>query len=498
MSSYISPEALAQSAQRLHETTANAVEKTKDAHGSSQWMTPQEISDAELHKGHLLFGRNANGLLWYEGNGHCLSFAPTGSGKSVSVVVPNLLTYPGSVVCIDPKGAIASITARRRMEMGQKVVLFDPFGEVKSAQLRNPAAGPWLSIPCASYNPLGHLDKESPDLIDDVREIAASLVVGESEKERYFSDSARSVLECLILYLLWKREPKHRTIEALIDLAFSSHEEIYDGFLPEMQESDEYDGHLAHLANQIKGFSKEGGPAIWSTLRRSLNFLQTPRLSAVTKPSDSDIDFSRLKDERVTVYLVLPAKRLNTHGAWLRLMLSVILSRISDSRQPDYPVLFLLDECAALQRLEVLETAVGLMRGYGMKLWLIFQDLSQLKTIYGDNWATFISNSGVRQFFSVNDTVTADFVSQYIGTETREVFSETLQPNQATRGGSLGVIQRPLVTPDEVRRLGKQNEILLYEGFKPIAAQKLTYYEDSEFKPANRPQFDGDPYIKKR
>ena len=488
----ISGQALAQRWRQQSELTKATGTQTQDAHGSSDWMTPEEITAAGLHSGHLLFGRNENGLLWYRGEGHCLTFAPTGSGKSVSVVVPNLLTYPGSVVCIDPKGAIASITARRRRDMGQKIVLLDPFGEVESAQRQNPAAGPWPPLPRDSYNPLSQLDVNSPNLIDDVRLIAESLVVSESDKERYFSDSARSVAECLILYLLWQRAPEQRTIETLIDLAFGSHEEIYDAYLPQMQESDVFDGHLMHLANQIAGFSKEGGPSIWSTLRRSLSFLQTKRIAEVTRPSD--ITFDNLKSEPTTVYLVLPAKRLNTHGAWLRLMLSVILNQISDARQPDYPVLFLLDECAALQRLEILETAVGLMRGYGMKLWLIFQDLPQLQRLYGESWSTFVSNSGVKQFFNVNDTVTADFVSEYIGNTTREVLSRNIQPNQMAGGGSVSAIQRALLTPDEVRRMARNAEILLYDGLKPVFCGKLKYYEDAEFIQS----FDPDPYIVRR
>ena len=494
MPEHLSAEARAAQWKRNAQLSETAGAQTKDAHGSSDWLTSEAAEAAGLHQGRLLMGRDAGGLLWYSGEGHALTFAPTGSGKSVSVVVPNLLAYPGSVVCVDPKGAIASITARRRRAMGQNVILLDPFGEVERAQRQSGAAGHWPALSPDSYNPLSHLRPETfgapgSDLIDDVREIAASLIIGEEGKERYFSDSARSVAECLILYLLWQREPEHRTIEALLDLAFSSHEEIYDGLLPQMQESDVFDGHLQHLANQILGFSKEGGPAIWSTVRRSLQFLMSPKLKAVTAPSE--IDFSLLKTQPTTVYLVLPAKRLTTHGAWLRLMLSVILSQISDARQPPHPVLFLLDECAALQRLEILETAVGLMRGYGMKLWLIFQDLSQMKHLYKDSWSTFISNSGVRQFFNVNDSETADYVSQYIGNTTREVASQSLQPNQAANSVSIGVVSRPLITPDEVRRLGKDRQILLYEGLKPNRSQKIAYYRDGEFAGA----FDPDPYI---
>lgn len=482
----MSPQALAalrRKQQQLKEST-----QTGDAHGSASWLTPEGITAAGLDEGSLLFGRTPEGVIRYKGDGHCLTFAPTGSGKSVSVVVPNLLTYPGSVVCIDPKGAIPSITARRRREMGQRTILLDPFEEVESTQRAYPGAPVWDPLPVSSYNPLLTLDPKSLDVIEDARLLAAALVVEETGKNRYFSDSARNVLECLILHLIVTLERHNRSFDLLMELAFQDLTQFQKQCLPMILANPELGGHIRRLANQIAGFSSEGGGAIWTTLRRSLVPLQGLRMLPAL--ANSDLDFSLLKTQPTTVYLVLPARRLNTHGAWLRLMLTSILNQISDSRQPDYPVLFLMDECAALQRLEILETAVGLMRGYGMKLWLIFQDLPQLQRIYPESWGSFISNSGVRQFFNVNDPTTADFVSNFIGNETRRIFQESVQANTVLGGGSFGIVSRPVITPDEVRRLGREESILLYEGLQPIKAQKLCYYEDDLFKA----RADQDPY----
>lgn len=462
-------------------------------------MQPEELNSPKFTNENLPFimGRSdAGALLRYAGDGHILTFAPTGAGKGVSVVVPNLLEYRGSVVCIDPKGAIAAVTADRRAALGQKIILLDPFGEVERAKRATGRPERWAHIERASCNPFGYLDKNSLDAVDDARLLASSLIVGESEKNRYFSDSARMVVEALILYLLATRGAV--LIGDLFDLAFAPRDKFNAEVLADMkalgekedeaEEIGDLEAHIAHLAGLIENLTGDGGASVWSTLYRSLNLLKSPRLLPALQPSD--VDFKSLKNTPTTVYLVLPARHLNTHGAWLRLMLAVIMGQLSDARPSALPVLFMVDECAALGRLEILETAVGLMRGYGLKLWLIFQDLPQLKSIYETRWGSFISNAGVKQFFNVNDLETADFVSKYLGDETRETWSQNVNQTDITGGGSIGATRRALLTSDEVRRLNREKQILLFDGEKPIEARKLVYYQDSKFKNNAAP----DPY----
>jgi type IV secretion system protein VirD4 len=464
--------------------TETAKAATETAHGSATFAAPADIAAARLNAGALLMGRNETGLLRYNGEGHLLTFAPTGAGKSVSVVVPNLLTYPGSVVCIDPKGAIPAITAARRRALGHNVLLFDPFEEVERATRANGRPDLWPALPRSSYNPLSHLDPLSRAVADDARVLAGSLIKQENDKNRYFSDSARSALEGMILFLLASGGRERLTVENLLNFAADSRENFENSWVPMMQKKDDFGGKIKRLANQIEDFTGEGGAAIWSTLRRSIGELDSEMLGQVMRPSSHDfrtLKTATAQDRPTTVYLVLPAHALNTHGAWLRLMLTAIMRQLSDARTSQYPVLFLVDECATLGRLELLETAVGLMRGYGMKLWLIFQDLPQLKTLYADRWQSFISNSGVRQFFNVNDVETADFVSQYLGDETRVVQSENIGLLGQPSTSSVSMISRRLLMSDEVRRLDEQQQILLYERQKPVRAQKLSYWQDSEF-----------------
>lgn len=196
----------------------------------------------------------------------------------------------------------------------------------------------------------------------------------------------------------------------------------------------------------------------------------------------SDFSFADLKRENVSVYLVLPPERLSAYARWLRLMISQSLRDLSTDRaKPEKPILYLLDEFAALGYLAPIEQAMGLMAGYGIQLWPILQDIHQLRGTYGKRADTFLSNAGVLQFFGVSDYESAQLVSNLTGQTTvvyetkskgREFFSNLSEQHTA----------RALFTPDEVRTLPPEQQLLFISGKPPILAKKLRYFEDKEFQ----------------
>ena len=139
------------------------------------------------------------------------------------------------------------------------------------------------------------------------------------------------------------------------------------------------------------------------------------------------------------------------------------------------PTLFLLDEFASLGRLATVERAMGLMAGYGVQLWPILQDLSQLKSLYGESANTFMANSGVIQAFGVNDYETAKWLSLTMGQETREFTT------RSSNGSSEGLHARDLLTPDEIMRLPSSLQILKLQGMHPVIAKKIVYWKDDRF-----------------
>lgn len=105
--------------------------ETPTTFGSSRWATPDDVRERKLvNEGGIRIGNAHDGssekLISYKGDRHLLTVAPTRSGKGTTQIIPNLLTYDGSMLVIDPKGENALITAKRRQEMGQEVHIVDP------------------------------------------------------------------------------------------------------------------------------------------------------------------------------------------------------------------------------------------------------------------------------------------------------------------------------------------------------------------------------------
>lgn len=192
----------------------------------------------------------------------------------------------------------------------------------------------------------------------------------------------------------------------------------------------------------------------------------------------------------VTVFLVLPPDRLDTYSRWLRLLLAGSLTDMARAdAKPARPVLYLLDEFAALGRLQPIERAMGLMAGYGLQLWPILQDIHQLRALYGEKAGTFLSNAGVLQAFGVNDFETADILSRIIGKTTVEYEttgdSEShfglLGPVTSSDSRSRHIAARNLIDPNEIMKLRDREQLLMIAGKDPLIVQKLRFYEDREF-----------------
>jgi type IV secretion system protein VirD4 len=233
---------------------------------------------------------------------------------------------------------------------------------------------------------------------------------------------------------------------------------------------------------------------VLSSAQRHTHFLDSARINLTM--ASSDFRFADLKQTKATVFLVLPPERLDAYSRWLRLMVAQAIHDLaraparSPASGPAAPVLFLLDEFAALGRLEPVERAFGLMAGYGLQLWPILQDMHQLWSAYGKSAGTFVSNAGLVQIFNVADVETASWVSKSIGATT---MSYQTTGTSISRGGmqlfetkststTAHLSRRELMTPDEIMRLDSSLEILLRQGAAPAIAAKVRYYDGPEFR----------------
>lgn len=445
-------------------------EVASDTHGSARFAKRKEVRPLARAETGLLIGRDPDtgALLRYDGPAHLITMAPTRAGKGVGAIIPNLLLAGRSIVCIDPKGENARVAWRARDSFGPVHVL-DPFGVT--------------GLPSAAFDPLADLDPDSLDIAEHAAALADALVYdapGEAG-EAHWNEEAKALLAGVILYVVAHELPPSRTL-ATVRALITSAPEVFDTMLSMMQQSSAAGGLIARAANRHLSKSDREAAGVLAAAQRHTHFLDSPRMAAVLRRSD--FRFAELKEITATVFLVLPPDRLATYARWLRLLVTQSLADLARSpAKPAAPVLYLLDEFAALGRLEPVERAFALMAGYGVQLWPILQDVHQLRATYGSRAGTFLSNAGILQVFGVNDHESARMVSDLLGQQTVvfQPMSRALDSEKSGISLSQHHVGRPLLTPDEVRNLPQDTELLFLAGQRPIVARKLRYFEEREF-----------------
>jgi len=441
-----------------------------DTHGSARFAIDKEVAPLTRPGSGLLIGRDpkSKALMRYDGPAHLLTMAPTRTGKGVGTIIPNLLTADRSVICIDPRGENAKIAGRARQTFGPVYVL-DPFGIT--------------GRPSAAFNPLDTLDVDGLDVAEDASTLADALVFDEPgmSGEAHWNEEAKALISGLLLTIT-AVEPGDRrhlgTLREYLTLAPGN----FTALLRRMQETDAAAGLIARAANRHLGKSDREATGVLSAAQRHTHFLDSPCMTAVLADRISALPISsattflsssscRPIDSRPTRAGAPPCHaKPARHGP-----------RSGQTRNPGA---LLLDEFAALRHLAPVERAMGLMAGYGVQLWPILQDVHQLRATYGQKAGTFLSNAGVLQVFGVNDHDSARVVSDLLGQET-VVFQTMARALESEKSGisfSQHHTARHLLTPDEIRNLPQQAELLFLAGQRPIVAAKLAYYGDAEFR----------------
>lgn len=457
------------------------------------WLDPAELTGPDWRyrgpdntvSGVLLGYRNGRGVGTLD-NRHMLTVVGSRGGKGVSLIIPNLLMYDGSVIAIDPKGELAAITAHARRKKGQKVVILDPFHVSGVEGL-------------GRFNPLDELDPDSENLKDDVALIADALIIG-SERDTHFTDTARIMVEALILFTL-QLPISDRTLTTVYRLLAGSHPLIIDigirtkgeitgraALFKLMQACTEpFDGTVAGHGNNFTQMADRELAGVFSTALTQLKFLDSGAMSAVL--TSGNLKLSELKTGRATLYLCLPAMRMATHARWLRVIINLALVALERTKaRLDVPVLTVLDEFPVLGHMQSIEKAAGLMAGFGVKLWIIIQDLSQIKALYSKSWETFVGNAGVLMFWSNADATTLAFVSDKLGqtgVRLEQSNDTTMQQRLSGASGRREELRvQKLAAPHELEKIldrRKRRALIIATGQSPVILQRILYYEDAAF-----------------
>ena len=416
---------------------------------------------------------------------HILTCAATGRGKGVSVVIPNLLAYSGSVVVTDPKAENFKLSSGYRCsQMGHKILRFDPF------QLCGPNAD--------SFNPLDCIDENAEDFLDQCRDLANMLIIRTGKEENpFFNDAAELVVSGCIAFVCAcetdRSDRNFRTVRAMV-----SSPESLEAATEEMLATEGFDGVISRLGGLLSWFTGETRDSVLSTVHMHTSFLDSPAVARSL--ASSSFDPMDLKRKRVSLYLVFPHDRLKSLAGLNRLITGTVIRSITRGAADERnKVLFILDEAAHLGKMQVIEEAVTLMRGMGIRLWMIFQSIGQLRECYGEKADVVLDNFDTQQYFGINAYESAEAISKRIGDHSVTVVSRNDTTGRSWQSGgdaagpkgvnhstgssiTFSEIGRRLLKPEEIITLPDDVALLFHRNLPVIPTRLVRYYNSPHFK----------------
>jgi type IV secretion system protein VirD4 len=349
----------------------------------------------------------SGGLIEYTGEAPVTIIAPTGSGKGRDFIVPACLTYPGPLFAIDIKGELSAVCTRRRKEMGHQVAVIDPFSVTGKQSDR--------------LDPFEIFKLTGSSLEADAEMLASILGDGHgSTKEPFWPDTATSLLSGLIA-MAAAIDGERKGFDFVRNYLFSD-DTVYA--IATLVDTCKHRNHFAF--RELTAFLEHGDhqtrPSVLSTARTFMRALNSPSVANCLQNATihlADI----VSGAPLDIFLVLPPEKLASHACFLRLIVGTVLTAIMQRRQPPAQrTLFIVDEAAQLgEKFEPILTATTLLRGFGLQLITVWQDMAQIKSRYKEDWATILNNSGAVLSFGQGHYAACKEAADFLGMEVGEL-----------------------------------------------------------------------------
>lgn len=426
-----------------------------------------------------------------QSRGHVKCIAQTGAGKGVSLVVPTLLSWGHSALICDVKGELWSLTAGWRARQAKnKVVRFEP-----------------CSGRYARWNPLNEIrlgtDHEYVDVMVLVRVMLDPN--GGVDKSSYWYNAARNLLVGVILHVLYTGRSEGREVTLLdVDMALSDPEKDSSELWSEMRSNRHCAGRrhrgVAAVGRDMLSKAEEELSGVLSSAQAATEPYRNPLVAYSVSTSDFHLKDLMNGPVPMSVYLVLPPgdipeaipilrilinmnirkttppmeysrNKLKVASGWVRrLFVSTLgklmpgrfvakeVERVSSVKAYNYRLLTLLDEFAALGRLDELQRSIAYVASFGVMYYIILQDDGQLRsteTGYGRN-ESITGNCRTRIAFNPGNDEEVTALSKMAGMTTAYRANVTYSRQNGTKGSksvSYTEAPRPLLNEDEVRSM---------------------------------------------
>lgn len=463
---------------------------TSNTHGSARWATADEVKKSGLINdppdGVYVGAFDSKGRQHYmthDGPEHVLCFAPTRSGKGVGLVLPTLLSWKHSVVVHDIKGENFALTAGFRKSLGQTILKFDPTS---------------LDGSSCKFNPLNEVRLGTDLEIKDVQNLAQMIVTPDGNAkggEDHWTKTGHALLVGAILHVLYAEQDKTlRGVAAFLSNPARTIEETLSIMLTTNHTPNGPHPVIAQSARDMISKSSNEASAVLSTSMSFLGIYRDPIVARNTESSDFTVTDLMNHDDPVSLYVVVPPSDKDRLKPLVRLMINQIVRRLTESMDFEngrsvagykHRLLLMIDEFPALGKLDILAEALAFIAGYGLKAFLITQDLTQLYQAYSRD-ESIISNCHVRIAYAPNKVETAELLSKMAGVST--VKKRNVSYSGKRSSWLLGntsetdvETQRPLLTPDEAMRLPPDDSLIFVAGQNPIYGKKIKYYANAIF-----------------
>ncbi|WP_224015971.1 type IV secretory system conjugative DNA transfer family protein [Paraburkholderia tropica] len=421
------------------------------------------------------------GYLRYHGQQFVMLAAPTRSGKGVGIVIPNLLTYPDSVVVLDLKLENFRYTSKVRAAAGQEVYLFAPFSEDGVTHRWN--------------------------VFDAVKQFPEHLRIGEimsigevfwpsrvDARTKFFHDSARNLFLALALYLL-ETPGMPVTMGEIVrqgsgaGTQLKQHvQEILRTRAKAGAAGPALSGDCVDAFNRFLGIPDNTLGNITGTFNAPLLVFANPVVDAAT--SESDFDLSKVRSRRMSVYFGVTPNRLADAGQLINLFYSQLIKlnmRQLPKENADlkYQCAVFLDEAAAVGKIGIIDESNAYIAGYNIRLITIIQSVAQLQRddMYGKDGArTLVTNHGLQILYPPREQADANEYSEMLGyfTAVQRSRGRTTGKGISTNNGQTEQ-KRALMMPQELKEMSQESEIIITENCKPIRCDKAYYYKDRAF-----------------
>lgn len=453
----------------------------KALHGDARFANAVDLARQGMFKASgngIVVGRYNGNLVRLGGQQFVILAAPTRSGKGVGVVIPNLLDYRESVVVLDIKQENFELTSGWRKAQGQEVYLFNPFAEDRRTH---------------RWNPLAYVSTDPAFRISDLMSIAAILYPDGADDQKFWVSQARNAFMAFALYLYENFDEQQQqgfptefqhppTLGRLYRLSSGDGSDL-KRFLQKLATKPFLSDHARTAFAGLLSQADETFASILGTFKEPLNPFINPVLDAAT--SANDFLLTDVRRKKMSIYIGIQPNKL----AEARLIVNLFFSQLinvntkelpQNNPQLEHQCLLLMDEFTSIGKVDIIATAVAYMAGYNLRLLPIIQSMAQLDAVYGkDVSRTIITNHALQIIYAPREQQDANDYSDMLG-------YTTVRRHNLTHGKEFSRSEseerRALMLPQELKAMGFDREVFLYEGIPhPVMCEKIKYYKDRYF-----------------